>query len=390
MEEKLEFEKIRANIKDTTKRTLTGNYNNQRIKLNLKDEDDEDIINTNNKKAYSINILTNMPISPEDLQLLKNFKNYCNNINFNYDANLFNDLILLRFLKSANYNMKNAHKKLLNYIKFYYEYKINEIKLSDFPNIDKIKLFYPHNFHKTSILGEPIFIQILGQLKINDINKLMKEPLLTKYIIYKLNELENHIFPKCSLHYKRKIDKIFVIIDLMGLTTSLMNKKVYNFLTKQFNIVSNYFPGILGSLYFINTGFIFRTIWSTCKYLYSSTTRNKIKLLGFQYKNELLNKIRDKDLPKLFGGLCNCEPYGCIFSDQGPWNENKIITKGDKRRGMNYLEIINIKKSKMDENNDDMDLDEEQEEEKNEIEILNDKIINQSIDIEEIKGPNDI
>ena len=390
MEEKLEFEKIRANIKDTTKRTLTGNYNNQRIKLNLKDEDDEDIINTNNKKAYSINILTNMPISPEDLQLLKNFKNYFNNINFNYDANLFNDLILLRFLKSANYNMKNAHKKLLNYIKFYYEYKINEIKLSDFPNIDKIKLFYPHNFHKTSILGEPIFIQILGQLKINDINKLMKEPLLTKYIIYKLNELENHIFPKCSLHYKRKIDKIFVIIDLMGLTASLMNKKVYNFLTKQFNIVSNYFPGILGSLYFINTGFIFRTIWSTCKYLYSSTTRNKIKLLGFQYKNELLNKIRDKDLPKLFGGLCNCEPYGCIFSDQGPWNENKIITKGDKRRGMNYLEIINIKKSKMDENNDDMDLDEEQEEEKNEIEILNDKIINQSIDIEEIKGPNDI
>ena len=390
MEEKLEFEKIRANIKDTTKRTLTGNYNNQRIKLNLKDEDDEDIINTNNKKAYSINILTNMPISPEDLQLLKNFKNYFNNINFNYDANLFNDLILLRFLKSANYNMKNADKKLLNYIKFYYEYKINEIKLSDFPNIDKIKLFYPHNFHKTSILGEPIFIQILGQLKINDINKLMKEPLLTKYIIYKLNELENHIFPKCSLHYKRKIDKIFVIIDLMGLTTSLMNKKVYNFLTKQFNIVSNYFPGILGSLYFINTGFIFRTIWSTCKYLYSSTTRNKIKLLGFQYKNELLNKIRDKDLPKLFGGLCNCEPYGCIFSDQRTWNENKIITKGDKRRGMNYLEIINIKKSKMDENNDDMDLDEEQEEEKNEIEILNDKIINQSIDIEEIKGPNDI
>jgi hypothetical protein len=218
----------------------------------------------------------------------------------------------------------------------------------------------------------------------------LKEPLLTKYIVFKLNELEQRIFPKCSIYYKRNIDKIFVIIDLMGLTTSLMNKKVYNYLTKQFNIVSNYFPGILGSLYFINTGFIFRTIWSTCKYLYSSTTRNKIKLLGFQYKNELLNKIRDKDLPKLFGGLCNCEPYGCIFSDQGPWNENKIITKGDKRRGMNYLEIINIKKSKMDENNDDMDLDEEQEEEKNEIEILNDKIINQSIDIEEIKGPNDI
>ena len=390
MEENNEFEKIRQNIKDTTKRSFTGNYNNQRIKLNSKDEDDEDIINANKIKTYSTNILIDTSISPEDLQLLKNFKNYLNNINFNYDSNLFNDIILLRFLKNEKYNMKNAHKKFFNYIQFYFGYKIKEIKLSDFPNLDKIKLFYPHNFHKTSILGEPIFIQILGQLKINDIDKIMKEPLLTKYIIYKLNELENHIFPKCSLHYKRKIDKIFVIIDLMGLTTSSMNKKVYNFITKQFNIVSNYFPGILGSLYFINTGFIFRTIWSTCKYLYSSTTRNKIKLLGFKYKNELLSKIRDKDLPKLFGGLCNCEPYGCIFSDQGPWNENKLITKGDKRRGMNYLEIINIKKKKMEENNDDIDVDEEKEEEKNDIEILNDKCINQSIDIEEIKGPNGI
>jgi len=390
MEENNEFEKIRQNIKDTTKRSFTGNYNNQRIKLNSKDEDDEDIINANKIKTYSTNILIDTSISPEDLQLLKNFKNYLNNINFNYDSNLFNDIILLRFLKNEKYNMKNAHKKFFNYIQFYFGYKIKEIKLSDFPNLDKIKLFYPHNFHKTSILGEPIFIQILGQLKINDIDKIMKEPLLTKYIIYKLNELENHIFPKCSLHYKRKIDKIFVIIDLMELTTSLMNKKVYNFITKQFNIVSNYFPGILGSLYFINTGFIFRTIWSTCKYLYSFTTRNKIKLLGFKYKNELLTKIREKDLPKLFGGLCNCEPYGCIFSDQGPWNENKLITKGDKRRGMNYLEIINIKKKKMEENNNDIDVDEEPEEEKNDIEILNDKCINQSIDIEEIKGPNDI
>ena len=176
----------------------------------------------------------------------------------------------------------------------------------------------------------------------------------------------------------------------MGLTTSLMNKKVYNFIAKQFNLVSNYFPGILGSLYFINTGFIFKTIWSACKYLYSSQTRNRIKLLGFKYKNELLSKVKDKDLPKLFGGLCNCEPHGCIFSDQGPWNENKIISKGDKRRGINYLEIINKKKKKMEEHDDDIDLNEKLEEEKNDIEILNDKIINQNIDIEEITGPNDI
>ena len=390
MEEKNEFEEIKTNIKDSVKRPLTGNRTFQKIKLKLKDEEDEIIINNNNNRAFSINISTDKTITPEDLQFIHQFKDFFLIINYKYDKNILNDMILLRFLKSANYNMKNAHKKIMNFIKFYNEYKINEIKLSDFPNIDKIKLFYPHNFHKTSILGEPIFIQMLGQLKINEINKLLKEPLLTKYIVFKLNELEQRIFPKCSTYYKRNIDKIFVIIDLMGLTTSLMNKKVYNFITKQINIVSNYFPGILGSLYFINTGFIFRSIWSTCKYLYNNKTRNRIKLLGFQYKNELLSKIKDKDLPKFFGGLCNCEPYGCLFSDQGPWNENKIITKGEKRRGKNYLEILEQKKKNMDENGDEIDFDQEKDEEKIDIQNLNDQIINQNLDIEEIKGPNDI
>ena len=252
--------------------------------------------------------------------------------------------------------------------------------------MDKIKLFYPHGFHKTTIIGEPILIQMLGQLKINDINKILKEPLLTKYIVYMINELEKNIFPKCSLYYERKIDKLFCIIDLMGLTTSLMNKEIYNFIKKQINIVSDYFPGILGSLYFINTGLIFRGIWSTCKYLYDNRTRNRIKLIGFQYKNELLSKIKEKNLPKFFGGLCNCDPYGCLFSNEGPWNENKIINEGDKRRSINYLDIVNKKKKDMkDEDEDDIESEEE------EIEELNENIINNPDNkINELNGPNDI
>ena len=162
----------------------------------------------------------------------------------------------------------------------------------------------------------------------------------------------------------------------MGLTTSLMNKEIYNFIKKQINIVSNYFPGILGNLYFINTGLIFRGIWSTCKYLYDYRTRNRIKLVGLQYKSDLLSKIKEKNLPKFFGGLCNCDPYGCLFSNEGPWNENKIIKEGDKR-GINYLDIVNKKKQSMEDLDNDLEEEEEEEfEEKKNIEYLNDNIIN--------------
>ena len=394
MKEKNELDNIEIKIKDSSKRSLTEIYNSQKIQLKLKDADDkdnkidEDNL-SNNNRAYSLNIYIEDKITKEDLDSIKQFKEYCLNIKFRYDSNIFNDLLLLRFLKANNYNMKNTQKKLINYIKFYTEYLINEIKISEFPNMDKIKLFYPHGFHKTSIIGEPIFIQMLGQLKIDDINKLLKEPLLTKYIIFKLNELEKEIFPKCSLYYKRKIDKIFCIFDLMGLTTSLMNKKIFNFIQKQINIVTNYFPGILGSLYFINTGLVFRSIWTACKYLYDNKTRNRIKLIGFQYKNDLLNEIKEINLPKFFGGLCNCEPYGCLFSNEGPWNENKIINEGDRRRSTNFLEMIDKKKKNLD--NKEEDFDEIEEEKENNIEELNNIIINQNnINIDNIKGPNDI
>ena len=115
--------------------------------------------------------------------------------------------------------------------------------------------------------------------------------------------------------------------------------------------------------------------------------------MGLQYKSDLLSKIKEKNLPKFFGGLCNCAPYGCLFSNEGPWNENKIIQEGDKRRGINYLDIVNKKKQNMEDLDNDLDEEEEEEfEEKKNIEDLNDNIINNQniINNDELKGPNDI
>ena len=382
MKEKNDLEIIQIGLRDSVKRTLTENVT-QNSKLRLRSEEIIDLEGNNNSainndKSLSLNIDIKEELNSEDMKLLNTFKNYCLKTNFKYDTDIYSDILVFRLLKSSNFNLKNAQQKLINYIKFSLDFHIFDIKLQDFPNLDKIKLFYPHNFHKTTFTGEPIFIQILGELKINEINKILNEPLLTKYIVYKLQELENIIFPKCSEKYKIKIDKVFCIIDLLGLTTSLMSKKIYYFIKKQIDIVTNYFPGILGSLYFINTSLIFRTFWTGWKYLYDYRTRNRIKLLGFQYKDELLKKISEKNLPKFFGGLCNCNPYGCLFSNEGPWND-EIKVKKEK----NYLAIIDKKRKEIEKIEND-DLDEDFDKIENDIKIDN---INNN---EDLIGPNDI
>ena len=390
MKEKNDLEIIQIGLRDSVKRTLTENVT-QNSKLRLRSEEIIDLEGNNNSainndKSLSLNIDIKEELNSEDMKLLNTFKNYCLKTNFKYDTDIYSDILVFRLLKSSNFNLKNAQQKLINYIKFSLDFHIFDIKLQDFPNLDKIKLFYPHNFHKTTFTGEPIFIQILGELKINEINKILNEPLLTKYIVYKLQELENIIFPKCSEKYKIKIDKVFCIIDLLGLTTSLMSKKVYYFIKKQIDIVTNYFPGILGSLYFINTSLIFRTFWTGWKYLYDYRTRNRIKLLGFQYKDELLKKISEKNLPKFFGGLCNCNPYGCLFSNEGPWN-NEIKVKKEK----NYLAIIDKKRKEI-EKIENYDLDEDFDKIENDIKIdnINNENNNNINNNEDLIGPNDI
>ena len=291
-------------------------------------------------------------VSEQEIHALIKFKEHCALSGLEYRFDIYNNDIIFRLLRSRKYNIPQTYKAFIEFINFTKKYDAFNIRINKFPNMDKIRLFYPHGFHKTTKTGEPVFIQMLGELKISDINRLLPEPLLTQYIIYIINQADKIIFPKCSEKFMKKIDKIFCVIDLLGLSTSLMNKQIMDFINKLITVCSNYYPGIMENMYFVNTSMIFRSIWAPCKYLYENDTRERISLLGFEYKNELLKKIDIENLPKFFGGMCNCKPYGCIFSNIGPWNEPK--SEGEKRREKNYLEKIeNMKKDIQNKNDDD-------------------------------------
>jgi len=338
---------------DESKKPINQPYKKVLIYENIENYENNNIIPKNEPlQRYNTINITNS-ISEKEIKALLNLKEYCASMGLEYRFDLYNNEILLRLLKSRNYNILETYKAFVEFINFTQKYDVFNIKKVKFPNFDKIRLFYPHGFHKTTKDGNPVFIQMLGELKISDINRLLPEPLLTQYILYKIVEVEKEIFPKCSEKFKKKINKVYCVVDLLGLSTSLMNKQIMDFINKLISVCSKYYPGIMEELIFVNTSLVFRSIWAPCKYLYEFETRERIKLLGFDYKNELLKKIQFENLPKFFGGLCNCQPYGCIFSNIGPWNEQ--ISEGEKRRNTNYLEKLTIKKEQKGRNEDDDD-----------------------------------
>lgn len=269
-----------------------------------------------------LNLNTSFTI--EEIMSLNQLKEYLAKENINYRFDIYNNDFLIRFLRSCNCNIKKTYIKLMNYFQFAEENDIINIERVSFPNNDKLKLFYPHGFHKITKSGMPIFIQSLGDIKIDDINRLLPNNKLNKYIILLLERLRKNILPKTSQALGKTVTQVFCLVDLKGLTTSLMSKKIFDFVSAQLTICENYYPGIFGNLYFVNTGLVFRAVWGACKYFFSKETRNKIGLLGFDYHSKLLELINGLNLPKFLGGECNCEPYGCIFSEVGPWTLEPI------------------------------------------------------------------
>lgn len=292
-----------------------------------------------------LNLNTSFTI--EEILSLNQLKEYLAKENVNYRFDIYNNDFLIRFLRSCNCNIKKTTIKLMNYFQFAEKNDIINIERVSFPNNDKLKLFYPHGFHKITKSGMPIFIQSLGDIKIDDINRLLPNNKLNKYIILLLERLRKNILPKTSQALGKTITQFFCLVDLKGLTTSLMSKKIFDFLNTQITICENYYPGIFGNLYFVNTGLIFRAVWGACKYFYSQETRSKIRLLGFDYHSKLLELVNGLNLPKFLGGECNCEPYGCIFSEAGPWtlesikrnNTISFIPNNDKEGAFEQLSL---------------------------------------------------
>lgn len=93
--------------------------------------------------------------------------------------------------------------------------------------------------------------------------------------------------------------------------------------------MQRFFPELLHRLYILNTPMFFENAWenelSKCL---DKETLEKVFISGDDSHDELLAEVEEKDLPEIYGGMCECEAT-CIYSDIGPWcdYENTINFK---------------------------------------------------------------
>ena len=125
--------------------------------------------------------------------------------------------------------------------------------------------------------------------------------------------------PAASRAVGHPVETFCTILDLKDVSLSNFYR-VKDFVMQASAIGQDRYPEIMGKFYIVNAPWTFSAVWNIIKYWLDEVTVNKIDIIGSAYKDKLLAQIPAENLPKEFGGLCEC-PGGCSLSDLGPWND---------------------------------------------------------------------
>lgn len=294
---------------------------------------------------------------PKEIQALEQFKNSVATITDKKDKAVLDPFVLLdndfliHFLRARKLNVKKATKMLLDF--YHWKAKMNlDYLYTDYIFKEKLKLqlLFPHGFHKYTKEGYPLYFQIVGQLNPDELFKLGTPEEITKYSVSIYEKLERDYFKMCSQIKQSYIHGVFNIVDFNGINSSILNKKLLSYLKETLKICQDYYPESLAGCYVLNANLLFRSFYTTVKVFIDSKTKSKIKVFGTDYKNGLLERIDKENLPKFFGGECEC-PGGCLFSNAGPWKkpeeDNEVIPEDILKRRKEIIDIMTFGKNKI-------------------------------------------
>jgi hypothetical protein len=167
--------------------------------------------------------------------------------------------------------------------------------------------------------GRPVYIEQLGGIDLTAMYKITTAERMLTNLAVEYERLADPRLPACSRKAGNLLETCCTIMDLKGVGLTKA-PQVYSYIKQASGLSQNYYPERLGKLYLINAPWGFSTVWSVVKGWLDPVTVQKIFVLGGGYQKDLLAQVPAENLPKEFGGSCECAG-GCQLSDMGPWRE---------------------------------------------------------------------
>lgn len=229
------------------------------------------------------------------------------------------DAALLRFLRARKFDVEKAKAMVLSCEQWRKDFGVDDIMQNfDFKEKAEVDKYYPSYYHKMDKDGRPVYVERLGKLDIPKLYAITTQERQLKRLVYEYEKFLNERLPACSQAVGHPVETSCTILDLQGVSLSNFYR-VKDYVMSAASIGQDRYPECMGKFYIINAPWAFSTVWTFIKPWLDEVTVSKIDIIGSGYKDKLLAQIPAENMPKDFGGKCEC-PGGCSLSDAGPWN----------------------------------------------------------------------
>lgn len=234
------------------------------------------------------------------------------------------DATLLRFLRARKFDIEKAIEMYVACETWRKEFGTNTI-LDDFQYHEKpqIMKYYPQYYHKTDKDGRPVYIEQLGNVDIEKMNKITTQERMLKNLVWEYEAFTYYRLPACSRKAGHLIETSCTILDLKGVGIRTASS-VYSYIREASYIGQNYYPERMGKFYVINAPYGFSMVFKMIKPFLDPVTVEKIHILGSGYQKELLAQIPAENLPVSLGGKSDA-PGGVELADAGPWRDEQYM-----------------------------------------------------------------
>jgi len=138
-------------------------------------------------------------LSPQEGQTLVAFKQALGPMDFD-------DYTYVRFLKARKWNVEKTLLMFQNWLAWRMEIRIEEVRVFSFPEVNDVKLYYPHGFHKTDKLGRPIYIERIGALNLTRLWEVTNFERMELYFVREYERMIHERFTACSRAAGRRIE----------------------------------------------------------------------------------------------------------------------------------------------------------------------------------------
>ena len=143
----------------------------------------------------------------------------------------------------------------------------------------------------------------------------------------------------CTILAGKRIETTLSILDFNGKSLNITNSNIYSMVRLSSQTASDYYPETMGNTFLVNAPMLFKGVWAMIKGFLDEKTRAKIKILGTDYLDTVLEYVDIDNLPKFLGGNCECEG-GCLIAQPGPWNDYEIHGNGVRLKSQATVEEI--------------------------------------------------